>query len=124
MKPNFKEVFWTIDTEMFKPKLSKTWLDKQTEKELDYITYRKVIPVYVKCISEMYDGTTEFCITPVDVRDGITKDWRWSRSIKDGELGKSVFKTKAQAVNSFNKKYSKEERDLFDEKEKFQRLQS
>lgn len=123
MKPDFKTVFWIINQEMFKPKLSRDWLDKKVEENLEYIQYQKVIPVYVKCISNMYDGTTQFDITPVDIRDGETKNWRWSRSINDDDIGKSVFETEEEALAEFKRKFSEEQRSQFLEKDKFRRLQ-
>lgn len=123
MKPDFQKVFWIINSEMFKPKIKKDWLSKSVGDDLDYITYQKVIPVYVKCVSDMYDGSTQFDITPVDVRDGQTKNWQWSRSISDDEIGKSVFETEEEALKSFEEKFSEEERCIFKEKDEFRRMQ-
>ena len=79
MKPSFKDVFWIINRETFQPKLDYPWMDDETKKKIEWIDYYKVIPVYVKCIEQMYDGSTQFSITPVDVRDGVKKYWKWSR---------------------------------------------
>lgn len=124
MKPDFQKIFWIINSEMFKPKLNRDWIDKSVEDNLEYIRYQKVIPVYVKCVSDMYDGTTQFCITPVDVRDGKTKNWQWSRSIEDKEIGVSVFETQEAAIKEFEEKFSENERKLFSEKDALRRLQS
>jgi len=118
MELKFTDVFWIINEEMFRPKYS--FLEGE---EVEYIHYQKVIPVYVKSIDEMYDGTTELSITPVDVRDGVTKNWKWSRSVKLKEIDVSVFTSKEKAINKFNKLYTKDERDVFEEKDQLRRLQ-
>jgi len=123
MKPNFKKVFWIVHQEMFKPKLDVDWLDKKTEENLAYIYYQKVIPVFVKCVSDMYDGTTQFDITPVDIRDGKTKNWRWSRSVQDNEIGVSVFESEDEALSYFEKTYTEAQRKEFFEKDQLRRLQ-
>lgn len=124
MKPDFKTVFWIINGEMFKPKLSRDWLDKEIEDNLEYINYKKVIPVYVKCVSDMYNGTTQFDITPVDVRGSKdSNNWKWSRSIEDKEIGKSVFTTEEEAVKYFEETYSEEQRATFLEKDTFRSMQ-
>lgn len=123
MKPDFQKVFWIVHQEMFKPKLDKTWLDKDVEKNLAYIYYQKIIPVYVKCVSDMYDGTTQFDITPVDVRDRKTKYWQWSRAVEDKEIGVSVFETEAEAIAYYEAKYTEEQRKEFAEKDQLRRLQ-
>lgn len=123
MKPDFQKVFWIIHNEMFKPKINKDWMPKTVEDDLEYISYQKVIPVYVKCVSDMYDGTTQFDITPVDVRDGKTKHWQWSRSVSDKDIGVSVFETEQEALKKFEKTYSEEQRIKFNEKETFRKMQ-
>lgn len=123
MKPDFQKVFWIVHQEMFKPKIDKTWLPKDVERDLDYIYYQKVIPVYVKCVSDMYDGTTQFDITPVDVRDGKTTHWQWSRAIEDKEIGVTVFETEEEAQQYFEEKYTPQQRQQFAEKDEFRRLQ-
>ena len=123
MKPDFQKVFWIVHNEMFKPKLNKDWLDKKTEDDLAYVYYQKIIPVYVKCVSDMYDGSTQFDITPVDVRDGKTKNWQWSRSVSDEEIGKTVFESEIEAETYFNKTYSELQRKQFQEKDHFRRMQ-
>lgn len=124
MKPNFQKVFWIIHQEMFKPKLDTLWMDKKVEENLDYIRYQKVIPVYVKCVSDMYDGTTQFDITPVDVRDGKTKHWQWSRAVEDKEIGVTVFETEAEASAAFETKYPEDQRKVFAQKDQFRKMQS
>ena len=123
MKPDFKKVFWIVHQEMFKPKIDAGWLDKKTSDDLAYVYYQKVIPVYVKCVSDMYDGTTEFDITPIDVRDGHKKHWQWSRAVSDEEIGKTVFESEEKANAYFEKNYSAELRREFLEKEQFRRMQ-
>lgn len=123
MKPDFNTVFWIVHEEAFKPKIAKDWLDKKIEDDLEYIRYQKIIPVYVKAVSDLYDGTTEFCITPVDVRDGKTKYWQWSRSIQDKDIGVTVFETEEDAAAYFEKTYSEEMRKKFAEKHQFRMLQ-
>lgn len=124
MKPNFNEVFWIINEEMYKPKMKEyRWLDKEVQGNIDYIRYWKIIPVYVKCVSDMYDGTTEFDITPVDVRGSNAKNiWKWSRSVQDKEIDKSVFTTKEKCEKAFNKRFSEEQREKFIEKDSFREL--
>lgn len=123
MKPDFQKVFWIVHEEMFKPKIDKQWMEKETIDNLSYIYYQKVIPVYVKCVSDMYDGTTQFDITPVDVRDGVTKNWQWSRYVEDKEIGKTIFETEDEAQDYFKNNYSEKQRAEFDEKEQFRRMQ-
>lgn len=123
MKPDFQQVFWIINREMYKPKLSRDWLDPNVVENLEYISYMNVIPVYVKCVSDMYDGSTQFDITPVDIRDGKTKNWQWSRSIPDSEIGVSVFETEEEAITAFNEKFSEEQRSVFKEKDNFRKMQ-
>jgi hypothetical protein len=124
MKPDFQKVFWIVHNEMFKPKLNKDWIDKKTEDDLAYVYYQKVIPVYVKCVSDMYDGTTQFDITPVDVRGSNQKNhWQWSRSISDDAIGKTVFETEEEAQKYFEATYSEKQRTEFEEKDNFRRMQ-
>lgn len=117
MKVNFDDVFWVINKEMFYPKYE--FLEG---KDVEYISYQKVIPVYVKSINKMYDGTTEFNITPVDVRDGVDKNWEWSRSVELKEIDVDVFTTEEKAINKFNKIYSEKQRKVFEEKDQLRRL--
>ena len=119
MKPDFQKVFWIVHQEMFKPKIEASWIESDAAKNLAYIYYQKVIPVYVKCVSDMYDGTTQFDITPVDIRDGKTKHWQWSRSVSDSEIGKTVFETEQECVDYFYATYTEEQRARFEEKERF-----
>ncbi len=123
MKPDFNKVFWVVNQEMFKPKIEKDWLSKDIAENVEWVLYQKVIPVYVKCVSDMYDGSTQFDITPVDVRDGKTKNWQWSRSICDADIGKSVFETEDEAVSYYERTYTPERRKEFEEKDQFRRLQ-
>lgn len=123
MKPDFQDVFWIVNQEMFKPKVAKDWLKNDMSGNLEYIRYQKVIPVYVKCVSDMYDGTTQFDITPVDVRDGKTKYWQWSRAVSDDEIGKTVFRTEEECTEYFKKNYTDKQRQEFSEKDQFRRLQ-
>ena len=123
MKPNFKKVFWIINEEMYKPKMSEnSFIDKSVQDNIDYIRYQKIIPVYVKCVSDMYDGTTEFDITPADVRDGTKNNWMWSRSVEDKDIGVSVFETKEDAEIVFKDRFSKEQIKAFEEKDNFRIL--
>jgi len=123
MKPDFQKVFWVINNEMFKPKIGRDWLDKKVEDNLEYVNYFKVIPVYVKCVSDMYDGSTQFDITPVDVREGNTKNWQWSRSVSDEQIGKSVFESEEDALKEFEERFSENQRCVFKEKDDFRRMQ-
>jgi hypothetical protein len=116
MKPDFQKVFWIVNNEMFKPRVNRDWMPKDVADNIEYVSYQKVIPVYVKCVSDMYDGTTEFDISPVDLRDGKTKHWGWSRAIQDDAIGKTVFETEEEAIEYFNKKYSEDQRKTFSEK--------
>ena len=122
MKPDFDDVFYIVYEEMFKPKTTNySWCSELPE-NVDYIHYYKIIPVYVKCVSDMYDGTTEFDITPVDIRDKKTKNWRWSRAVQDSDIGKTVFTSFEEAEKYFNKKYSETERKVFKEKEQYRKI--
>jgi len=123
MKPHFNKVFWIINNEMFKPKLKTNFLDKKTEDDLDYIRYKKIIPVYVFSQNELHDGTTTFDITPVNVIENPTACWQWRRSVEDKDIGKTVFENKDDAIKVFEKEYSTEQRQLFSEKDEFRRLQ-
>lgn len=123
MKPDFDKVFWIVHQEMFKPKINIDWMQKNAADNIEYIYYQKVIPVFVKCISDMYDGTTQFDITPVDIRDRKTKNWQWSRSISDADIGKTIFETEQEATECFNKAYTEERRKEYKEKDEFRRLQ-
>lgn len=123
MKPSFDKVFWIVHQEMFKPKLNMEWIKKDVADNIDYIYYQKVIPVFVKCVSDMYDRSTQFDITPVDIRDGVTKNWEWSRSVSDVDIGKTVFETEQECIDYFNKNYTEEQRKTYKEKDDFRRLQ-
>lgn len=123
MKPKFSDIFYIVNEEAFKPRVENySWNKEFGEAKVDYIRYNKVIPVYVKCVSDMYDGGTEFDITPVDIRDGKKKNWRWSRSISDGDIDKTVFTTEAKAKKHFEKTFSEEQRKIFKEKEQYHKL--
>lgn len=122
MKPDFQKVFWIVHQEMYKPKINTDWLDKSVSDNLDYVHYQKVIPVYVKGVSDMYDGTTQFDITPVDVRDGKTKNWQWSRPVQDSQIGKTVFETEHECIVYFEKQYPEELRQKFAEKDRLREL--
>ncbi len=124
MKPDFQKVFWIVHNEMFKPKINRDWLSKDIADNVEYISYQKVIPVYVKCVSDMYDGTTQFDITPVDVRDGKKANWQWSRAVSDNQIGKSVFETEEEAIAYFELTYSEEARKTFSEKHELRSMYS
>ena len=124
MKPSFNEVFWIINSEMFKPQIVEPWIKEEVAKELDYIRYEKVIPVYVKSVNDMYDGTTNFDITPVDTRGGKSLHWKWSRSVEDKELGVTVFLTLEEAEASFKEKYSAEQIAEFAKKHELRTMYS
>ncbi len=124
MKPDFQKVFWIVHNEMFKPKINRDWLSKDIADNVEYISYQKVISVYVKCVSDMYDGSTQFDITPVDIRDGKTTNWQWSRAVSDADIGKTVFETENEAVEYFEQIYSNDTRKVFAEKHELRSMYS
>ena len=123
MKPkNVKhnDKFFIINNEGFFYETSET-MKKEGIDERKYLQYQWVIPMYVKSISNNFDGVVSFDLCPVDVTTlkNHNGGWRWSRNFEYDEIGKTIFYTEKEAWDVYNKKYSDDNKKVYEE---FRRL--
>ena len=91
-------------------------MKKEGAEDKKLIQYQWVIPMYVKSINDNFDGLESFDLCPVDV--STLKDhsggWRWCRDFEYAEIGKSIFYTEKEAWEVYNKKYSDENKKIYE----------
>lgn len=115
-KVNHNDRFFIINNESFFYKLSDV-VKQETKEDSTFLQYQWVIPMYVKSISDNFDGIESFDLCPVDV--STIKDhntgWKWSRNFEYEEIGKTIFYTENEALDFYNKKYSNEQKKVYEE---------
>ena len=115
MKIECKQKFYTIHHEGFNYYYSDV-IRKETKEDSKFISYNDIIEVFVHSIVNFWDGKKGFDISPVDPDSIKSSDgnWRWRMTKKTEDIGKDIFKTKAEAKAHYEKKYSKKakERDV------------
>ena len=116
----YNDKFFIINNEGFFYETSET-IKKEGIDEKKYLQYQWVIPMYVKCINNNFDGVESFDLCPVDVTTLKTHNggWKWSRNFEYDEIGKTIFYTEKEAWDVYNKKYSHDNKKVYEE---FRRL--
>lgn len=106
----FGTKFYSIEQEMFHYTIKKCVVDNSSD-EHKLLSYPKVVPVYVYSMIDIWDGTREFSICPIDFTDPkeSTKSWRWQRAHKESDIGKTIYEDEASALQAYNTRYSEEQ---------------
>ena len=112
--------FFIINNEGFYYQTSET-IKKEGIDERKYLQYQWVIPMYVKCINDNFDGVESFDLCPADVSTlkNHNKAWGWCRNFEYDEIGKTIFYTEKEAWDVYNNKYSQDNKKIYEE---FRRL--
>jgi len=112
--------FFIINNEGFYYQTSET-IKKEGIDERKYLQYQWVIPMYVKCINDNFDGVESFDLCPADVSTlkNHNNGWGWCRNFEYDEIGKTIFYTEKEAWDVYNNKYSQDNKKIYEE---FRRL--
>ena len=116
-KVEFKQIFYSIESISFRYEYTQIEKEESGE-DSKWMSYEKVVPVYVHSINKYWDEKEDFTISPVNP-DDIQSDgyWKWRRNHKYEDIGKSIFLDEDEAVKIFNSKYNKRQRERFKELE-------
>lgn len=100
-------------------------IKKEGIKDRRFMQYKWVIPLYVKSINDNFDGVESFDLCPVDIT--TLKDhkggWKWSRNFEYDGIGKTIFYTEEECWGVYNKKYSDEDKKVYEELRRLRFLQ-
>lgn len=115
-KVKFNDMFFIVNNEGFYYETSDI-MRKEGAEDRKFMQYQWVIPMYVKTISKNFDGIESFDLCPVDISTlkDHTKNWKWSRNFEYSEIGKTIFYTEKEAWDYYNKRYSEENRKVYEE---------
>lgn len=123
-KVNFNDKFFIINNESFFYETSET-MKKEGAEDRKFMQYQWVIPMYVKSINNNFDGVESFDLCPVDVT--TLKDhkggWKWCRDFEYDEIGKTIFYTEKECWDIYNKKFSEENKKVYEELRRLRFLQ-
>jgi hypothetical protein len=123
-KVKHNDRFFIINNESFFYNISDI-MKKEGVEDRKLIQYQWVIPMYVYSINKIFDGRETFDISPVncdDMKNNI-KGWRWRRSVEYDEIGKELFYTEKEAWDVYNRKYSEENKKVYEELRRIRFLQ-
>jgi hypothetical protein len=119
-KVTHNDKFFIIHNECFHYEQSDV-VKKEGVDDRKFIQYQWVIPMYVYSINQIFDGSENFDLCPVDcdkMKDAVN-GWKWRRSFQYSSIGKEVFYTEKEAWKVYNRKYSDENKKVYEE---FRRL--
>lgn len=123
-KVNFNDKFFIINNESFFYETSET-MKKEGAEDRKFMQYQWVIPMYVKSINNNFDSIESFDLCPVDVT--TLKDhkggWKWCRDFEYDEIGKTIFYTEKECWDVYNKKFSEENKKVYEELRRLRFLQ-
>jgi hypothetical protein len=123
-KVNFNDKFFIINNESFFYETSET-MKKEGAEDRKFMQYQWVIPMHVKSINNNFDGIESFDLCPVDIT--TLKDhkegWRWSRNFEYDEIGKTIFYTEKECWDFYNKRYSENDKKVYEELRRLRFLQ-
>lgn len=115
-KVNHNQKFFVINNELFYYENSDI-IKKQVGEDKKLMSYKWVIPMYVYSINKVWNGEERFELSPVDFSDKKNKNdnWRWKREYKYSEIGKDCWNTEEEAWKAYNKRYSEEDKKVYQE---------
>jgi len=123
-KVKHNDKFFIINNESFFYETSDT-MKKEGAEDRKFMQYQWVIPMYVKSINDNFDKVESFDLCPVDVT--TLKDhnggWKWCRNFEYDEIGKTIFYTEDECWKVYNKKYSDENKKIYEELRRLRFLQ-
>ena len=108
--------FFTINNECFYHENSET-IKKQVGEEKKFLQYNWVIQMYVYSICKVWNGEERFDLSPVDFSKTENKNdnWKWKREYKYSDIGNAIWDTEDKAWEAYNKKYSDENKKVYQE---------
>lgn len=123
-KVKHNDRFFIINNEGFFYRNSDLVKQEGVEKD-KYMQYQWVIPMYVYSINQIFDGSENFDLCPVNCDDmkGTKNGWKWRRSFEYDTIGKEIFLTEQEAWDVYNKKYSDDNKKVFEEIRRLRFLQ-
>ena len=123
-KVKHNDRFFIINNECFHYRNSDSVI-KEGAEDSKFMQYQWVIPMYVKCINNNFDGVESFDLCPVDVTTlkNHQHGWGWSRNFEYDEIGKTIFYTEKEAWDLYNSKYSDENKKVYEEIRRLRFLQ-
>lgn len=123
-KVKHNDRFFIINNESFSYRTSEN-MRKEGAEYSKFIQYQWVIPMYVKSITNNFDGVESFDLCPVDVTTlkNHKEGWKWCRNFEYEEIGKTIFYTEKEAWELYNKKYSDENKKVYEELRRLRFLQ-
>jgi len=116
-KVKHNQRFFIINNEGFFYKNSDL-IKEQTGEKDKYLQYQWVIPMYVYSINKLWNGKENFDLSPVNFGDEKNKNhnnWKWRRSFEYDEIGKTIWNTEDEAWDVYNKKYSDDNKKIYEE---------